>query len=130
MFGAVEAVLGAVAFGMPVSKISHSAWAVTSDEAASRKAVARTVFMISSVVLHTTQRYEGLFARPCAKPHNRPDRCALDHIGSNSVEDDRTSQRAIAIGATIGISLWLSAADAFPDGAGFDCRKRLQLWLE
>jgi hypothetical protein len=50
---AVAVVLVAVAVepGMPGSRISHSAWAVTSDEAQSRKAVVRSVFMIPSVVL-------------------------------------------------------------------------------
>jgi hypothetical protein len=90
--GAVDVVLGAVwvAAGMPGSRISHSAWAVTSDEAVSRKAVARSVFMIPSVVLSTTQPYERLLTRPCANSHNRPDRCAPDHIGTRYVEDDRT----------------------------------------
>jgi hypothetical protein len=51
--GAVEVMLVAVAVepGMPGSRISHSAFAVTSEEAQSRKAVARSVFMIPSVVL-------------------------------------------------------------------------------
>ena len=51
--GAVEVMLVTLAVepGMPGSSISHSAFAVTSEEAQSRKAVARSVFMIPSVVL-------------------------------------------------------------------------------
>jgi hypothetical protein len=51
--GAVEVVVVAVAVepGMPASSISHSAFAVTSEEAHSRKAVARSVFIVPSVVL-------------------------------------------------------------------------------
>jgi hypothetical protein len=82
--GAVEVVVVAVAVepGMPASRVSHSAFAVTSEEAQSRKAVARSVFMIPSVVLEATPPYRRLFARPCAKLHLGPDRCAPGHMGT------------------------------------------------
>jgi hypothetical protein len=92
--GAVEVVVVAVAVepGMPGSRISHSAFAVTNEEAQSRKAVARSVFMFPSVVLEMTSTYGLLFARPCANSHIGPDRCAPDHIATIAARTIRRSE--------------------------------------